>query len=597
MKWQKKKCDAKIVKLLMKQCKITELQATLLVNRGIVDFETANKYLYATLADLYDVYLLKDVQKATDIIVQTIRNKEKITIYGDYDCDGVTASAVGFRGLKNLGANVDFYLPHRQTEGYGMNVDAIQKIADMGTKLIITVDNGIAATKEVELAKKLGMKIIVTDHHDVPFNEKDNGKKEYIIPNADAIINPKQIDCKYPNKGLCGCALIWRVLEVVYEKMCGDLDFYYNLLGLVALGTVSDMMDLVDENRILVKEGLMSLNEGIFPGIISMKEVFKVEEVTSETIGFRFGPMLNADGRLYNAKTAVELLIEDDKAKADEHAKFLFEANEERKEMTVEAVERAIRNIEENGLKENYFLVLFDKEIPEGLVGLVAGRIKERYEVPTLVFTEGEEYYKASGRGIEGHPLSLFDTLQKVKHLWEKGGGHKMACGVSIKKDMNIMKQLSLELNEITKTALNGDKFVPTLMIDDVIDNPDETLCREISILEPVGKSNPKATFITNVIDVEEAKPVGDGSHISFKFTDKRKGIGFSQTYKYQEIKAPLRLKVAYSPVIEKYAFEGKDGKMITGRSVKMHIIDMQSLQQVTSSSMLISSFKSCVNK
>lgn len=585
MRWMKKTNDKQLVRNLMEKCRLTELQANLLLNRGIVSEQKANKYLYGDLADLYDPCLMKDMDKATDILIEAVLSGKKITVYGDYDADGITATATSMRALEYLGADVDYYLPHRIEEGYGMNLEAIQKLKDNGTELILTVDNGIASVEEVKLAKKLGMQIIVTDHHDCP----------NVLPEPDALINPKQPGDKYPNKNLCGCAVIWRVMEVVYSKLNANVDYIYDLLALAAVGTVADVMELRDENRIIVKEGLMAINAHVITGLSAMMEVFKMDEIKSENIGFKIGPCLNADGRLHDAHKAVELLLTEDMDKALELAKYLNEVNEERKAMTLDCYEKAEAYIREEKLEDSRVMVVFEKSIPEGLVGLVASKIKEKYQVPTFVFTEGEDFYKASGRGVEGHPLDLFSAIHKTRQFWVKGGGHAMACGISMKKDMDNLKAFSAELNRIADELLKNKSFVPVLEIDAEIDMPDEKLCREISILEPTGKGNPKPLFSTNSLGVVKAKPVGDGSHIAFDFTEKRQGIAFGKTHLYQSLKSPTKMKVAYSPVIDEFSWTNYQGEVVTRRTVKMHIQDMQAVD-THNKSFLISSLKQSVN-
>lgn len=581
MRWSLKQNDRRLAENLMKNCKLTALQANLLLNRGIVSVEEAKKYLYGDLSDLYNPLLIMDLEKGADIIVDAIRHKKKITIFGDYDADGITATATAMLALQYLGANVDYYLPHRLYEGYGMNSEAIRKIKDAGTDVIVTVDNGIASVNEIKLAKELGMKIVVTDHHNCPD----------ILPEPDALINPKRPGDVYPNKNLCGCGLIWRVLEVVFTKMNENIDYIYDLLALVAVGTVADIMDLTDENRILVREGLMAINANVNPGLSALMKVFNLEEVKAEDIGFKIGPCLNADGRLHDAQQAIKLLITEDKTEAEEIAKYLNEVNNERKALTLECFEKAEAYIQDNGLEDSRVMVVFEKSIPEGLVGLVASKIKEKYQVPTFVFTEGEDYYKASGRGVEGHPLDLYSAIQRTRQFWEKGGGHKMACGISMKKDMDNLKAFAKELNKIADELLQNSPFVPTLNIDAEVDIPDEKLCREILILEPTGKGNPKPLFMTSNIGVVTAKPVGDGSHIAFEFTEERKGIGFGKTYLYQSLNSPTRLKVVYSPVIDVFSWTNYKGEIETKRTVKMHIQDLQAVD-IQNKSFLISSFK-----
>ncbi|QUH21903.1 single-stranded-DNA-specific exonuclease RecJ [Alkaliphilus sp. B6464] len=590
MKWITKTNDKNIINHLSKSCKITEFQANLLMNRGIVDIDKANKYLYGDLSYLYDQRMILDIDKGGEIIAQAIKDKKKITVFGDYDTDGITAIAASIRALNYLGANVDFYLPHRIKEGYGMNCDAIRVLKDKGTELIITVDNGIASIEEVKLAKELGMQIVVTDHHDCP----------PALPEADAVINMKRANDPYPNKNLCGCALIWRVMEVVFKKLDENIDFIYDLLPIVAIGTIQDMMDLTDENRILVKEGLLAANYGLIEGINALMKVYELKELRASDVAYKIGPTLNADGRLYTAETAVELMITDNKERALDLAKELHQVNEERKLLTAMHLEETETIIKQNNLDDNFVMVVLNKNIPEGLVGLIASKIKEKYQVPTFIFTEGEEYFKCSGRGVEEHPLDLFSAIQKTKHLWVKGGGHKMACGLSMKKDKQILQKFSDELNQIAKKLLNNEPFVPYIEIDGVIDNPTEDLVRELEILEPIGKGNVSPRIATNLLDIEEARPVGDGSHLRFKFNYKVDdnvkdiyGIAFGMTYLYQKYNSPNQIKVLYSPSINVYT-SPKNNQ--TYRNVQMQVQDFKPLEK-RDKSFLISSLKGSVKK
>lgn len=586
MEWIKKKNDPMLVENLMKKCKITELQANLLLNRGIVTEEEANKYLYGSLDDLYDPVLLTDMEKAVEIIINAIKENRKIVIYGDYDADGINATAVAVHALRNLGANVDYYIPHRVEEGYGMNKEAIRTLKEQETDLIITVDNGIASVEEVKLAKELEMQIIVTDHHDCPS----------VLPEPDALINPKRPKDKYPNKNLCGCGVIWKVMQYLYSKLNKNKEYLYDLLGFVAVATVADVMELRDENRILVKEGLKIINSHKLIGLSTLMDVLNIKEVTAEDIGFRMGPCLNADGRLHDAYKAVELLLSENIDKAMELAEYLVKVNEERKALTLEYFEKAEDYIRKNRLKNKRVIVVFEKTIPEGIVGLIASKVKEKYKVPTLVFTEGKDCYKGSGRGVEGYPLNMFDLVQKTRPFWIKGGGHEMACGISMKKDMKNLLAFSDKVNEIADELLKDKSFTPVLEIDAEIDIPDEKLCREIAILEPTGKGNPKPVFCTNSLQVVSAKPIGDGTHILFQFDGRRKGVAFGKTYLYQALGAPLKMKVAYYPVIDEYTFKNQQGELVTVRNVKMHIQDMQAVN-VKNKVFLISSLKQSVNR
>lgn len=548
---------------LEKYCKITNLQANLLVNRGIDSIEKANKYLYGNLADLYDSYLLKDIDKAIALIEHSINNNEKITIFSDYDADGIGAAAVSIRALRNLGANVDYYIPDRITEGYGLNIDAIRKVYESGTKLIITGDNGITAIQEIELAKELGMKVIVTDHHNCP----------EILPTPHALINPKQPDCKYPNKDLCGCSVLWKVMECLYYNLMGDLDYIYELLPLVALSTVGDMMKLQDENRILVKNGLIHANRGTIKGLTALKDRFNIDEIKSEDIGFSLGPACNATGRISDASIAVELLISEDEERCKELANQLYELNEERKELTKNFKEKVLSHIKRNPLNKNKeVLVVYYPEIPEGIVGLVCGKIKDEYEVPTFLLTDGENCIKGSGRGVEGHPFDLHEGLILTKDLWTKGGGHKMAAGISFDKtftedgkiDFTNIKLFQERLNELAKEQLKDfEDFEPIMNVDMEMNMITEDICDEIEILQPTGMGNDKAYFVTYNQNIYNIKPIGDGSHININFTDGQKATGFFLTEKYLKLNKPNKLDICFSPKVDNWMYNGNRYKAI----------------------------------
>ena len=567
MDWVIKSKDKKIIEQFSNKFKISPFQASLIANRGIKTIKDADKYLNGKIKNLYFPYLLKDIKKSIEMIDFAIKNKKKITIYGDYDVDGITATAVAVRALKKVGAKVDYYIPNRLNEGYGLNKEAISKIKEKGTELIITVDNGITSVDEVKYAKELGLQIIITDHHNCP----------EMLPEADAIINPKQKDDRYPNKDLCGCALIWRVMETFYKYTYRDINFIYNLLPLVALSTVADVVDLLDENRILVKEGLKIINSNKH-SLIGLSELIKslnIEEVLSRDIGFKIAPCINADGRLDNAQKAIELFLTNDSKKAKMLAENLKKINEKRKELTLKYFNEAEEYLKINNLYDNKVLVLFLEKIPEGIIGLVAGKIKEKYQVPTFVFTEGKDYYKASGRGVQGHPLDLYTAIQKTKDFWVKGGGHKMACGISMKKNKKLLENFSQKLNEIADEMLQNKKFVPTLYVDGKINNLTEKICQEVKILEPTGEANAEALFVTDNLDIEKTKIVGDGTHISFDFGKNQKGIAFGKAFLYKELNSPSKIKVAYNPNIDIYTSESFSG-LISKRTIKMYIKDIK---------------------
>lgn len=675
MKWEVLSYDMNLIENLKLECGITELQAKLLINRGIKDVDDANLFLYGDLRDLHSPNTLHDIDKAVDILVEAKEKKLKVIIAGDYDVDGITASVVSKLGFENIGIDCEYYIPHRVKEGYGLSMVAIDDAIKNKCDIIYAVDNGIAAKNEVQKAKDLGLKVIVTDHHDVPKIAKEGclepiNEDDFVedIPKADAVINPKLKDCNYPNKKICGCVITWKVLIALYERLGISLDYLYNLLPLVALATVGDMMDLEKENRILVKEGIKRINKDLNIGIKKLRNIYKIEEIRSEDLGFRIIPTLNADGRLDTAYKAANLLygnkvedigkilkelsvlikidfdLENENLKEenlsfnekeikerikkiipdfnvekpledifyelkkeyfkrnkelDLLANTLYETNEKRKELTKQYFEECLETIRKEKLDEKNIIVVFNERIPEGLVGLVAGKIKEKFHKPVFVFSNAEKYFKGSGRGVEGHPFSLFEGLQITKGLWSKGGGHPMAAGVSFEKDIEKLNQFRDILDLYIKQLLEEKPFEPTLKLDSIINVPTEELCREIEVIEPTGKGNPPASFGTSEVSLLEAKPVGDGTHIRFKTTNKIAGIGFSLTTRYNELGHPNKLKFAYAPNINNYTFLNAKNEEVTIRSVQMmiHDFNLTNEQPEINKNVLISSIKQSILK
>lgn len=667
--------DIDLIENLKLECGITELQAKLLINRGITDIDDANLFLYGDLRDLHSPKTLNDIDKAVDILVNAKEKKLKVFIAGDYDVDGITASVVSKLGFDYIGINSEYYIPHRIKEGYGLSMVAIDDAIKNNFDIIYTVDNGIAAKNEVQKAKDLGLKVIVTDHHDVPKVAKENienptKEDDFIedVPNADAIINPKLKKCNYPNKKICGCVITWKVLVALYEKLGVNLDYLYSLLPLVAIATVGDMMDLEKENRILVKEGIKRINQDLNIGVKKLKNIYKIEEIKSENLSFQIIPTLNADGRLDTAYKAASLLygnnIKDlemilkelsklikvnfdveDESFIEENSSFneieiknrikkiipdfkinkgledifyelkeeyskrnkeldllantLYETNQKRKELTKQYFEECMEIIRKDKLDEKNIIVVYNENIPEGLLGLVSGKIKEKFHKPVFVFSNAEEYFKGSGRGVEGHPFSLFEGLQITKGLWSKGGGHPMAAGVSFEKDIEKLNQFRDILDLYIEKLLEETPFEQTIRLDDIISKPTEALCREIEIIQPTGKGNPPASFGTEELILLEAKPVGDGSHIRFKTVDKTVGIAFSLTDRYKELGCPKKVKFSYAPNINNYTFVNDRKEEITIRSIQMMIQDISLAEEQTqiNKPALISSIKQSILK
>lgn len=407
---------------------INSVLARLIRNRDVVGDENIQMYLHGTISDLHDGMLMKDMDKAVDILLEKIQEDRKIRIIGDYDIDGINATYILLEGIRALGGDVDIDIPDRMKDGYGLNRNLIDRAFDAEVDTIITCDNGIAASEEIAYGKSLGMTIIVTDHHEVPYEEFGEDK-QYVIPPADAVIDPKQEDCHYPFKGLCGAAVAYKIVETLFNVSGKDVEDVDYLMENVAIATVGDVMDLVDENRIFVKQGLEMIKRTQNLGLKALIECTGVDvnRLSAYHIGFVIGPCLNASGRLDTAKRALELLCAKTKKEADVLAGDLKALNDNRKDMTAIAVEEAITQVEESVLKNDRVLVVYLPECHESLAGIVAGRVRERFYKPTFILTKAEEGVKGSGRSIETY--HMYEELNKCKSLLTKFGGHKLEIG------------------------------------------------------------------------------------------------------------------------------------------------------------------------
>ena len=472
---------------------IDKVIARVIRNRDVVGEENIRRYLYGTKEDMYDPYLLKDMEKAVAILKEKIFLKKKIRIIGDYDIDGVSSIYILLTAFQKCGALVDGEIPHRIKDGYGINEGLIQDAYQAGVDTIVTCDNGIAAESQIAYAKSLGMTVIITDHHDVPYEEKE-GKKQYILPPADAVLNPKQEDCSYPFHGLCGAAVAYKLVLGLYQvfgkaKEEAEEEF----LEIVAMATIGDVMDLQDENRIIVKEGLKRLRKTKNKGLRSLMAVCRIkpEMISSYHIGFIIGPCLNAGGRLDTAKRALALLQAEEKEEADNLAGELKALNESRKKMTADGVELAVQKLENSGRKDDKVLVVYLPDCHESLAGIIAGRLRERYYKPVFVLTKGEEWIKGSGRSIEGY--SMFDELVKSKEYLVKFGGHPMAAGLSLKEE--DIEPFRISLNQ--KQQMTEEDFTEKIWIDTRLPFGyiTEELVEQFALLMPFGKGNEKPVF------------------------------------------------------------------------------------------------------
>lgn len=480
--------------------------AALIRNRNVVGDEAVDRYLNGTIADLYDGMMMKDMDKAVSILMEKLQEGAKIRIIGDYDIDGIQSTYILLEGLRALGADVDSDIPDRMKDGYGLNRHLIDRALEAGVDTIITCDNGIAAAEETGYAKGAGMTVIVTDHHEVPYVEEESGRR-YILPEADAVVDPRREDCGYPFKGLCGAAVAYKLVEALTEAMGRDIDDVDYLMENVAIATVGDVMDLVDENRIFAKQGLEMLKRTKNPGLRALIRCTGVdaEHLTSYHIGFVLGPCMNACGRLDTAKRALELLEAKDAKEADVLAGDLKALNDSRKDLTEQAVEEAFIQVETTGIKEDDVLVILLPECHESLAGIVAGRVRERYYKPVFVLTRAEKGLKGSGRSIE--TWHMYEGLNRCCDLLTRFGGHRLAAGLSMEE-----KNLEAFRKKINETSgMEPEDLVEKISIDMQLPfgNVTEDFVRELHILEPFGKGNPKPVFAERQVEVRAARILG----------------------------------------------------------------------------------------
>ena len=485
--------------------------ASLIRNRDVIGDDAIEKYLNGTIADLYDGMLMKDMDKAVAVLGEKIKENAKIRIIGDYDIDGIQSTYILLEGFRMLGADVDSDIPDRMKDGYGLNRNLIDRALEADVDTIITCDNGIAAAEEIAYAKSMGMTIVVTDHHEVPYTEIGAGRR-YILPEADAVVDPKQEDCTYPFKGLCGAAVAYKLVEALMEAMGKDAEDADYLMENVAIATIGDVMDLVDENRIFVKQGLDMLKRTENLGLKALMECtgVNVDKLSPYHIGFVIGPCMNASGRLDTAKRALELLEAKKVAEADLLAGDLKALNDSRKDMTAQAVEEAFIQVENSELKDADVLVVYLPECHESLAGIVAGRIREKYYRPVFVLTKGAEGLKGSGRSIE--TWHMYEGLNRVKHLLSKFGGHKMAAGLSMPEEN--LEQFRKEINE--KSGITPEDLNEKIAIDMQLpfECVNEKFIGELAVLEPFGKGNARPVFAERQVQVESARILGRNKNV-----------------------------------------------------------------------------------
>lgn len=496
------------------QCGISEVIARCLVNKGLCEPARITEFLHPDLHSLYSPYLLKDMNAACLLLKEKILNKSPIRIIGDYDVDGVISTYILYIALKKLGANIDYEIPDRIKDGYGINVNIVKAAYDEKVDTIITCDNGIAAIDQITLAKEFGMNVIITDHHSLIHKEGEG----VLLPPADAIINPKQPDCTYPFQGLCGAAIAYKLCIALMEELgyAQREEFGLELLSYTAIATVCDVMDLIEENRIIVKHGLALLKNSDNIGLLALMEASNIEksQLNSFHLGFVIGPCLNASGRLDTAKKGLTLLLASTKEEAVTLADEVRTLNDVRKNMTQENVAKAIKLIEESEIKSDKVLVILLKDCHESIAGIIAGRVREKYNKPTLILTEAEGCIKGSGRSIEQY--DMYEELSKCRELFLKMGGHPMAAGFSLEEEK--LNELRVRLNQ--NTTLTEEMLIPKVSID--IHLPfgyvNESLVEELQMLEPYGKANEKPLFAQKDVKILSAFVIGkNASGIRFK--------------------------------------------------------------------------------
>lgn len=535
---------------------IDQVTARIIRNRDVIGEKAIEKYLHGSRKDFYSPWLLKDMEKAVAILQEKIENRNRIRIIGDYDIDGVMSTYILLESLRGLGCDVDMMIPNRITDGYGINEHLIEQAWQEGRDTIITCDNGIAAVTQIRKAKDLGMTVIVTDHHEVPFEDLEGERKE-ILPPADAIVNPKQKACSYPFAGLCGAVVAMKVMEALYEKMAPEVDLVDKMLPFAGIATIGDVMDLQDENRILVKEGLQRLHHTTNLGLQELIRVnnLEPENISPYHIGFILGPCLNASGRLDTAKRALQLLLADSREEAAVLAGDLKNLNESRKEMTAQGLEKAIEQVESTSMLEDTVLVVFLPECHESLAGIIAGRLRERYHKPSFVLTRGEEGVKGSGRSIESY--SMYEKLCECKEYLTKFGGHPMAAGLSLEEE-NV-ERFRRKLNE--QSGLTKEDLVEKVTID--VPMPihyiRKDLVQELSLLEPFGKGNEKPLFAQKNLWVSQMRVFGKNRNVvKMRLTDENgypmDGVYFGNGDEFaEEGRGKRKISIVYYPDINMY--------------------------------------------
>lgn len=530
--------------------------ARIIRNRDVETFEQIHEYLHGTINDIPSPWSMKDMKKAVQLMNEKIKNRNKIRIIGDYDIDGVTSTHILVTGLRMLGADVDTYIPDRMKDGYGMHEQLVVKAYEDGIDTIVTCDNGIAASNEIALAKGYGMTVIVTDHHEIPYEDIE-GERIFHIPEADAVINPKQEDCQYPNKNICGAVVAWKLVWALLEDNGHSRDDIFHFLEFAAIATVGDVMDLQGENRIIVKEGLRRLPNTKNPGLQALIQANGLDggEISAYHVGFVLGPCINASGRLDTALRSLSLLGAKNQTEAAKIAGDLTALNQSRKSLTEIGRDEAERMIEETEIGKDRVLVVYMPDCHESLAGIIAGRIREKYNKPAFVLTKSEDGVKGSGRSIESY--SMYEELVKCGDLLEKFGGHPMAAGLSLKEEnVDIFRK---RLNQLC--TLTAEDLCPKVVIDVPmpISYLSWELVHQLTLLEPFGKANTKPLFAQKGLRVINPRVLGKNQNVvKMKLVDEsgntREGVYFGEAQKFVDfLRGKDSIMITYYPDINYY--------------------------------------------
>lgn len=535
---------------------VSPVLARLIRNRDVVGDEAIERYLNGTVDQMHNPELLPDLALAAEILEQKISSEAAIRIVGDYDIDGVCSTCILYRGLERLGARVDYEIPDRVKDGYGINESIIRAASEDGIDTILTCDNGIAAISQIALAKELEMTVVVTDHHDIQTVLSEDGKEEDLLPPADALVNPKRRDSVYPYPQICGAMVAYKLIQVMYERSGIPRAEWLDMMELAAVATVGDVMKLQDENRIVVKEGLRRLRDTKNLGLRALIEANQLdpEKISAYHIGFVIGPCLNAGGRLDTAKLALALLLAESGEEARGLALELKALNDQRKDMTQKGVDEAAAQVEERYMADKV-LVVFLPDCHESLAGIVAGRIRERYHKPTLILTHSEEGAKGSGRSIEAY--HMFQGLVEVQDLLTKFGGHPMAAGFSL--PLEHVDEFRRRLNENAK--LTPEDFIPKVWIDIALpfEYVDEALIEELERLEPFGQGNEKPQFAQKDLAVRSARVMGKNRNVVKLMLVNERGAALDAVVFtdgdlfLEEMGDSRRMDVVYYPTVNEY--------------------------------------------